>query len=77
MAVIHWNTLISRLLALWVAIPVEPAKPIAGFYVARSKSEIYADAAQRKNIGDKLNLELLRDGKIINAVITLEKRPES
>ena len=28
-------------------------------------------------VGDTMNLEVLRDGKIINIILTLEARPES
>ncbi|MBS3925990.1 MAG: trypsin-like peptidase domain-containing protein [Nitrosarchaeum sp.] len=43
----------------------------------RKIEDVLTHLQREKNIGDKLNLELLRDGKIINAVITLEKRPDS
>ena len=32
---------------------------------------------REKNVGDTMNLEILRDGEIVNAIVTLEKRPES
>ena len=32
---------------------------------------------REKNVGDIMNLEILRDGEIIDAIVTLEKRPES
>ncbi len=43
----------------------------------RKIEDVLTHLQREKNIGDKLNLELLRDGKIINVVITLEKRPDS
>ena len=32
---------------------------------------------REKNVGDIMNLEILRDGEMIDAIVTLEKRPES
>lgn len=32
---------------------------------------------REKNVGDAINLEILRDGKTMDVVLTLEKRPES
>lgn len=32
---------------------------------------------REKNVGDAINLEILRDGKTMDIVLTLEKRPES
>ena len=43
----------------------------------RKIDDILTHLQREKNVGDKLNLGILRDGKELNVVLTLEPRPES
>lgn len=43
----------------------------------RKIDDILTHLQREKNVGDKLNLEILRDGKTIDVALTLEGRPES
>jgi len=43
----------------------------------RQVADLLTHLQREKNVGDTLNLEILRDGKIINIILTLEERPES
>jgi len=43
----------------------------------RQVADLLTYLQREKNVGDTLNLEILRDGKIINIILTLEERPES
>ena len=43
----------------------------------RKIDDLLTHLQREKNVGDTLNLEILRDGKIINIILTLEERPES
>ena len=43
----------------------------------RQIADLLIHLQREKNVGDTMNLEILRDGKIMNIVVTLEKRPES
>ena len=43
----------------------------------RQIADLLIHLQREKNVGDTMNLEILRDGKIMNVEVTLEKRPES
>ena len=43
----------------------------------RKIEDILTHLQREKNVGDKLNLEILRDGKTMNITVELEKRPDS
>ncbi|KAF6246171.1 trypsin [Nitrosopumilus sp. b3] len=43
----------------------------------RKIDDILTHLQREKNVGDTLNLGILRDGKAINVILTLEKRPDS
>ena len=43
----------------------------------RQIDDLLIHLQREKNVGDTINLEILRDGKTIDIVLTLEKRPES
>lgn len=43
----------------------------------RKIDDILTHLQREKNVGDTLNLGILRDGKAINVILTLEPRPES
>ena len=43
----------------------------------RKIEDILTHLQREKNVGDKLNLEILRDGKTMNITVDLEKRPDS
>jgi S1-C subfamily serine protease len=43
----------------------------------RKIEDILTHLQREKNVGDKLNLEILRDGKTMNIIVDLEKRPDS
>jgi len=43
----------------------------------RKIDDILTHLQREKNVGDKMNLEILRDGKPMNIVITLEERPDT
>ena len=43
----------------------------------RQIDDLLMHLQREKNVGDTINLEILRDGEIMNIVLTLEKRPES
>ena len=43
----------------------------------RQIADLLIHLQREKNVGDEMNLEIIRDGKIMNAIIILEKRPES
>ncbi len=43
----------------------------------RKIDDILTHLQREKNVGDTLNLEVLRDGKIIDIILTLEGRPKS
>ena len=43
----------------------------------RQIDDILTHLQREKNVGDTLDLGILRDGKAINLILTLEKRPES
>ncbi|QLH06213.1 trypsin [Nitrosopumilus ureiphilus] len=42
----------------------------------RKIDDILTHLQRNKIVGDELNLEILRDGKIINIILTLEERPQ-
>jgi len=43
----------------------------------RQVNDLLTHLQREKNVGDTMNLEISRDGKIINIILTLEERPES
>jgi len=43
----------------------------------RKIDDLLTHLQREKNVGDTMKLEILRDGKIINIVLTLEERPKS
>ena len=43
----------------------------------RQIDDLLIHLQREKNVGDAINLEILRDGKIMDIVLTLEKRPDS
>ena len=43
----------------------------------RQIDDLLIHLQREKNVGDTINLEILRDGKTIDIVLTLEERPES
>ena len=43
----------------------------------RQIADLLIHLQREKNVGDTMNLEILRDGKIMNVTVILEKRPES
>ena len=43
----------------------------------RQITDLLIHLQREKNVGDTMNLEILRDGKTMNVIMTLEKRPES
>jgi len=43
----------------------------------RQVNDLLTHLQREKNVSDTLNLEILRDGKIINIILTLEERPKS
>ena len=43
----------------------------------RKIEDILTHLQREKNVGDKLNLEILRDGNTIDIIVDLEKRPDS
>jgi len=43
----------------------------------RQVNDLLTHLQREKNVGDIMNLEVLRDGKMIDIVLTLESRPES
>jgi len=43
----------------------------------RQVNDLLTHLQREKNVGDTLNLEILRDDKIINIILALEERPES
>jgi len=43
----------------------------------RQVNDLLTHLQREKNVGDTMNLEILRDGKIINIILTLEERPKS
>ena len=42
----------------------------------RQIDDLLIHLQREKNVGDEINLEILRDGKIMDIVLTLEKRPD-
>jgi len=43
----------------------------------RQVNDLLTHLQREKNVGDTMNLEISRDGKIINIILTLEARPGS
>jgi len=42
----------------------------------RQVNDLLTHLQREKNVGDTIKLEILRDGKIINIILTLEERPK-